>query len=378
MKVKELKWYSPVLFLVGAILSFADPITDILTIIEFYRSDHKTWFFVGLAFVILPCFAFLPLYYFSRNRELARHSASRKWTQAFLCGFHPFSAALARLEGVIFCFLNWYCNFDEADKRLAMIIQEANDMLEHINFTLLFESVLESAPQFVIQLYVMVVQEQPAKIVQIISLPVSFATLVWAFTTCDEIALLDMQIKVDALNWKQKIKLFLTNSIFLGSRLVAISYFTVSYKWWVLCVLIFHSLMIEAFESILFCQNEDDTSCKRAFEFNIGTFFLHWLRDDMSVNKHGGDLEKTKGRLKSMRLFSLAVFAVENNGLILLSYVSQHVDTRSSLPVTVCVCIISVLGGLARYKQMHFLSKTPKISTQELDAGVTEGPSLSQ
>ena len=42
MEVNDLKWYSPFLFLLGAILSFADQITDILTLVEFYHTDHKT------------------------------------------------------------------------------------------------------------------------------------------------------------------------------------------------------------------------------------------------------------------------------------------------------------------------------------------------
>lgn len=50
----EIKWYSKYVFLVGAIISFSDPITDILTLVQFYREDHKTWFAVGLGFVILP------------------------------------------------------------------------------------------------------------------------------------------------------------------------------------------------------------------------------------------------------------------------------------------------------------------------------------
>ena len=40
MEVKDLKWYSAFLFLLGAILSFADPITDILTLVEFYRTTR--------------------------------------------------------------------------------------------------------------------------------------------------------------------------------------------------------------------------------------------------------------------------------------------------------------------------------------------------
>ena len=54
MVENELKWYEIVSIFFGIILGFADPITDILTLVEFYREDHKTWFGVGLSFIILP------------------------------------------------------------------------------------------------------------------------------------------------------------------------------------------------------------------------------------------------------------------------------------------------------------------------------------
>ena len=62
MGAKELKWHDIFVVLFGTILSFADPITDILTLVEFYRADHKTWFGVGLSFIILPCLFFAVLY----------------------------------------------------------------------------------------------------------------------------------------------------------------------------------------------------------------------------------------------------------------------------------------------------------------------------
>ena len=34
MEVEDLEWYSPFVFFGGAILSFADPITDILTVMD--------------------------------------------------------------------------------------------------------------------------------------------------------------------------------------------------------------------------------------------------------------------------------------------------------------------------------------------------------
>ena len=57
MRVKDLKWYSPFVFLVGAILSFADPITDILTLVEFYRADHRTWVRCRAYFCIVAMFS---------------------------------------------------------------------------------------------------------------------------------------------------------------------------------------------------------------------------------------------------------------------------------------------------------------------------------
>ena len=56
MVEKELKWYEILVVLFGTILSFADPITDILTPVELYRADHKTWFSVGLRFVMCRFF----------------------------------------------------------------------------------------------------------------------------------------------------------------------------------------------------------------------------------------------------------------------------------------------------------------------------------
>ena len=58
MEEKEVKWYDIFVVLFGTILSIADPITDVLTLVEFYRTGHKTWFGVGLTFIILPTLFF--------------------------------------------------------------------------------------------------------------------------------------------------------------------------------------------------------------------------------------------------------------------------------------------------------------------------------
>ena len=81
MEEEDLKWYSPFVLLVGAILSFADPITDILTLVEFYRADHMTWFGVGLTFVLLPCLAFTVVY---QLRISALSPSPSRWARTAL------------------------------------------------------------------------------------------------------------------------------------------------------------------------------------------------------------------------------------------------------------------------------------------------------
>ena len=91
-------------------MGFADPITDILTLVEFHRADHKTWFGVGLAFVILPCLVYPVVYaasYWERHDYLEEASRARCTLQVILYGLNPFSAAFARLRCFIFCLKNF-------------------------------------------------------------------------------------------------------------------------------------------------------------------------------------------------------------------------------------------------------------------------------
>lgn len=58
----DLKWYSTFFFLLGAILGFADPVTDALTLAEFYKEKHRRWFQWGVIFMVVPCLVFLMVY----------------------------------------------------------------------------------------------------------------------------------------------------------------------------------------------------------------------------------------------------------------------------------------------------------------------------
>ena len=69
----RIKRYETFFHLLVACLSLADPITDIFTLVGFYRADHVTWFSVGLVFVILPCLFYPLSHYFSTESAAQRN-----------------------------------------------------------------------------------------------------------------------------------------------------------------------------------------------------------------------------------------------------------------------------------------------------------------
>ena len=344
MEEEDLKWYSPFVLLVGAILSFADPITDILTLVEFYRADHTTWFGVGLTFVLMPCLAF-PVFYHARSIEPSGCA------RTLLCALHPFSAAFARLEALFHCLKNWWYK-DEIDSHSD---SKAEHVLGYIFFAVLFEAVLECAPQFIIQVYAISVQEEPAAIIQIISLPISFLTLAWAFTATDKMFLTESKIipSGGAMKVKHQLALYVTHLLLLSSRLFAICYFTVSYKWWVIGVVMFHSCVVLIATVI---QNRDEVDCNARIVLTILLFMgIHSLRDDfVEVSM---DLKIT-GLTMSMYL-SHILFVLENFFMILMFYFTYNPNAWYSLPVTVSVCVFSVLGSTTRICLFRWLSRRP-------------------
>ena len=347
MEEKDLKWYSPFVLFVGAVLSFADPITDILTLVEFYRANHKIWFGVGLTFVLLPCLVFPPMFCLHRVDE---HSTPISLlARSALYALHPFSAAFARLEALLLFLKKWWYK-DEIDSHSD---SKAEDVLDYIDSAVLLEAVFECAPQFIIQLYAISVQEEPAAIIQIISLPISFLTLVWAFTATDKWSLVMNEIIPSSsyLNVKHQLALCATHLLLLSSRLFAICYFTVSYKWWVIGVLMVHCCVIVI---ATFIQNRNKVYCD-AFDVLFALFFIgiHSLRDDFLELWIG--LQPT-GLTMSV-YFSHILFVLENCFMILMFYFTYHSNARYSLPVTVCVCVFSVLGSTMRICLLRWLSK---------------------
>ena len=235
----ELKWYSTFVFFFGAIIGFADPITDLLTLVTFYRSGHTTWFSVGLVFLILPCF----LYVFIQWMFHGDPTMNTCGTRTMILGFNPFSPAITRLRAFIFCCKNFGQRRRGELNRMSFSTYRSNLLLHGKlpKFATFFEAVGEAAPQFTIQLHALIVQDEPVEIIQMISLPLSFLSLVWSFTAFD-FMLTQRNTRL------QKLAIVFYNFCLISSQLFAITYFVLLYKWWLIAILDLHSLANAAAE----------------------------------------------------------------------------------------------------------------------------------
>ena len=351
MAEKGLKWYDILMVLFGAILSVADPVTDVLTLVEFYRTDHKTWFGVGLSFIILPSLFFLLINYGLNEDDEECQSKACKFTHVVVLGCNPLLPAWLKLR-TLYCYLKTLLNLRQGNNT-NQTDENLNDLLWLSKVAVLAEAALESAPQFIIQLYAMVVQQQSVSIIQMVSLPVSFLSLAWASTVGDEFVCSDegdFHFSV-----KHTVLLFVTHLFILSSRLFAVALFTVSYKWWVTSVLILHCTVITICHRVWLCGEG------HSFDRDINRvesalyFCLHWLRDDLSLLVIGNYAEYTE-HLR-MQLISNVLFVIENITMILVFYFSHFPHTWYSLPVTICVCLFAVLGAAIRLTHSYFLTK---------------------
>ena len=95
----RIKRYETFFHLLVACLSLADPITDIFTLVGFYRAYHVKWFSVGLVFVVLPCLFYPLSHYFSKESAAQRNMDAALSLNALksvktkhlrlLCRLHP-------------------------------------------------------------------------------------------------------------------------------------------------------------------------------------------------------------------------------------------------------------------------------------------------
>ena len=102
----KVKWYDTIVLLVGSVLAVVDPVTDILTLRQFYLKDHKVWFGMGLAFVVLPSLSMLTAARYLRSISEGE-STGMGLILGVLCGWNPLTLAYMRFKAFILCSSNF-------------------------------------------------------------------------------------------------------------------------------------------------------------------------------------------------------------------------------------------------------------------------------
>ena len=207
---------------------------------------------------------------------------------------------------------------------------------------------MESAPQILIQLFAIGVQEEPVQNIQMISLPLSFLSLSLSFSTLDKM-LHDDEIGV--LDLKHDVLLFVTELLILVGRLFAIAFFIVSYKWWVCIVIFLHAIILMVID-ILYCYQTGNL--KREAALLAPCFsLLSWLRDVMSlglyVDTSASADRNTRKHLINMQNLCNILFVIENLSMISLFFLKDPFHNWYSLPLLICVSLFSYLGATLRY-----------------------------
>ena len=350
----KVKWYDTILLLIGTILAAADPITDILTLREFYLKDHKIWFGVGLVFVILPSLNMSQFYY----SDWRRGTLTNEEPDDVKCinlipdltfGWNPLALAYMRFKTFILCFKNfkklWQENLED----------DCYKKIQHQFFPDLasasFQASLESAPQFIIQLYATVVQQEQVTTIQITSLCVSFLSLAWESAIADvwrfSIVLVEEARKTLQGKFIPKVVFFISQLFHLSSRLLAITFFTVGFKWWIIAVLIFHSIVM-TFIRVYAVRTAQmpPTFGNDCYTLTMLCVF-YWIRDDENMANFKVD--------KIMTLISNILFVIENVTMICVFYVKEESHQWYSVPVTVGVCLYSLISCLMRMAISRYL-----------------------
>ena len=368
----KVEWYNTIFLLVGSVLAAVDPVTDILTLREFYLKDHKVWFSVGLAFVVIPSFLMSVITIMMWSVQRISESVSKQLMDLILCvlfGWNPLSLAYLRFKAFILCsskFKKLWNNESLEDNRREQIQQ----LIYSTNLSGVIEAIVESAPQFIIQLHATVVLQEQVSTIQIISLCASLLSITWTFADNSVRVVMSLEgvREIDSRICKiiTTVVFYLSWLFQLSSRLLAITFFTVGFKWWAIAVFVFHFIVIVALYRVwgknfmitisgrTINEEELDSIPKVSIIIVLlGVSFVTTLVGYCQPPKIFS--EKNKSLLiRALSLFFL-FSVIENVIMNCVFYSKEEPHAWYSVPVTVCVCVFSLVGGLMKVALYYFI-----------------------
>ena len=355
-----LKWHHTFLFLFQAILTIADTTTDILTSLKYKELDHQKWFAVSLSITLITLTVLCVWSIIATtsrawaqdtddveriepnaNPDMIFRSTGINVTLSCLCMGPP----LHSLQLFWFC----ACRFKELWKSKNGLLVEKDRLYYLYVHTLnlkMMEGLLESAPQLIIQVYVMLDNIKSGgkiAVIQWISMPISFIALVWMFTS--------MEFLREFANYRMKfahgVLIFLSNAGTIAARTLAIIFFTIMFPWWVLLVVFVHWVIINLIGFWLWRSKRKQDIF--TFIFAYSPFYLFFYNSHY-LKKLRGSVPFTVALQNISAIAWHILFTVENIAMISAYYVtSPEPDARFRVPALAVVLIGNIGGILLKY-----------------------------
>lgn len=361
----EVKWYDTIVLLVGFVLAVVDPVTDILTLREFYLKDHKIWFGVGLAFVVLPSFFMSPTpCYFQRISE-GENKKLMGLIPGVLFGWNPLSLAYIRFKAFILCSSNFKKLWDNDETLEGDCKKQIQTLIIASCWSGMLEAGFESAPQFIIQLHATVVLQEQVSTIQMISLCASFLSITWTYADNSVRKLMSLEgvRKIDSGISKiiTTVAFYVSWLFHLSSRLLAITFFTVGFKWWAIAVFVFQFIVLVAFYIVWGADIMITLSGLKKERYNkyedINFLLGASIRNTLIGYCPGPQIfaKNNNDSFLLIRALPLSFLnVIENVIMICVFYSKEELHAWYSLPVTVSVCVFSLVGGLMKVALYYY------------------------
>nr|XP_002730403.1 PREDICTED: XK-related protein 6-like [Saccoglossus kowalevskii] len=289
------------MFTMGSMLTFlADICTDLLVSVQYLTDGHYWWSGLTFSFVFIP--------------SIIMQLFSLRW------------------------YVSDHRNTDDQEdgsvKKTSTCLEKFFWALFHVlqlgPLNSLLESFMESAPQLVLQLYIMVKIEDIYWLT-VISACVSLIALAWALTAYHK-ALRESRDDKENIQYCGILFQLIWRLFTIGARVVALALFATTYLWIVFIVVIIHwfaMFMWLVFQKTQFCLTQTE---ELIFDAVIGIVYIFCYFN----------MKEGRSRFRMSAFYS--IIFLENTLLIFLWYLGRDKDYIYTIPAILIVTIGFLIG----------------------------------
>ena len=361
MEEVYLKWYHTFLFLFQAFLTVADTTTDILTCLTYREQGQETWFAVSLCVTVITMIVLCVWSIIASTlRTLTKEDDAdvdaanpdvifRNTAVNVLLGCFCVGPPLHSFQMFLVC----ACRFKRlwrSDGGLRIDKGRLYYLYIHTLNLKMVEGLLESAPQLIIQVYVMLEQSENISVIQMISAPISFLSLTWMITSTEVFR----KFTNNNLKLLHNLVIFICNVGIIAARTLAIIFFTLAFPWWLFLVFVTHCFIIITSGYCLWRSKRKQDLL--VFIFAYSPLYL-WIYSSYYLDKLRGNAPFSFALRLGISVSWHLLFTVENIAMILGYYFLHHGRQWFDLPALVVVVAGNVGGVLLKSLAWYCFAK---------------------